>query len=142
MKQPANMAGSAGGRLKAPCSSCDTIRVPAADLRRFPDLPGRHRLQVVYLSAPSPTLPSGLPCPQHVKVACAFRLAGGFHGRARVEKGDDGLVLVVEAQALDLLLRRDVAMAYRFSLLRALYSEIGRCYTLEQARMQARGARN
>ena len=143
MKTPALMAGKeGGGQLPASCSSCNTIRVSAADLRHISDLPGEHRFRVVYFSAPPLTLPNGLPRPQRIKAACAFRLAGGFHGRARVEREAGGPVLVVEAQALDLFLGRDVAMPYSLSLLRALYTEIGRCYILEQARQQSRKARN
>lgn len=142
MRHPANnTAGKQdGGTSAAVRPSC--LRIPAHQLKSFPDLPGRHRLRVVYFDAPGPVLPNGLPRPQLVMAACAFRLAGGFHGLARVERSDAGPVLSVETNSYDLLLDRPVSMPFSLSLLRTLYSEIGRQFVRGQARQSARKARN
>ena len=134
-------AGETEGR---PCAALPTRyhRFPAHQIKTVPNPSPCPRLEVVFFDAPADVLPNGCLRPQWVMAACAFRLAGGFHGRARVEKYPGGPVLAIETEALDILLGRSVAMPYDLPVLRALYLEIGRLYVLEQARRAMQKARS
>lgn len=110
------------------------VRTPAADLRQAPvDIAENARLRIAFFDSMNDRLPNGRPRPDFVHAVCAFRV-GPYHGLARVERDQAGPVLAVEQSAYDLLRGRAETMDFSLSLLRHLYTECGRLYTLDKAR--------